>query len=354
MKWTVLTLLLTGLVLAADGDKADEAKKDLEKFQGDWKAVSIQRDGESVAPEEELQQLTLIVKGNERLLKVGEEVRSRSTFKLDPTKKPRTIDITVTEGPLKDRTVRGIYELDGDTQKVCLSLEGDGRPKEFTSTPGSGQLLQVFRRQKAKPGDAPAKPAATVANPELQKELLERMKVDQEARKAFGSLPAKQQGADEEAKKAFLALLEKAQAIDKSNTAWMKEVVEKHGWPGNRLVGKDGAQAAWLLVQHADLDRPFQKRCLELLQAAVEKGDVAGQHLAYLTDRVRVGDKQKQLYGTQFRQVDGKLEPFPIEDEEKVDERRKAVGLQPLAEYLKFAAGQSASKPAAEKERKPN
>jgi hypothetical protein len=55
----------------------------------------------------------------------------------------------MSEGPLAGRTLRGIYEIEGDTQKVCLPLEeGAGRPKEFTSKPGSGHLLQVFKREK--------------------------------------------------------------------------------------------------------------------------------------------------------------------------------------------------------------
>jgi hypothetical protein len=49
-----------------------------------------------------------------------------------------------------------------------------------------------------------------------------------------------------------------------------------------------------------------------------------------------VGENEKQVYGTQFREVNGKMEPFPIEDEANVDERRKEVGLPPLAEYRKM------------------
>jgi hypothetical protein len=101
-------------------------------------------------------------------------------------------------------------------------------------------------------------------------------------------------------------------------------------------VGADGAHAAWLLAQHADRDRPFQKRCLGLLQKAVKAGEASGQDLAYLTDRVRVGEGKKQRYGTQFRTVNGKMEPYPIEDEASVDRRRKEVGLGTLAEYRKI------------------
>jgi hypothetical protein len=87
-------------------------------------------------------------------------------------------------------------------------------------------------------------------------------------------------------------------------------------------------------VQHADHDREFQRQCLQLLQAAVAAGDSRPIELAYLTDRVRVGEGRPQVYGTQLTLVDGELVPQPIEDEAHVDERRGAIGLEPLAEYI--------------------
>lgn len=138
------------------------------------------------------------------------------------------------------------------------------------------------------------------------------------------------------AKFANPVLAKKLEAIDRKNTARMKEIVSKYGWPGKSLVGDDGAQAAWLLVQHADLDPDFQKKCLALMKEAFKKGEVSGQNLAYLTDRVLVAEKKKQLYGTQFKTENGELVPSPIEDEANVDKRRKEAGLSTLAEYRKI------------------
>ncbi len=111
-------------------------------------------------------------------------------------------------------------------------------------------------------------------------------------------------------------------------------MINEHGWPGKTLVGDDGASAAWLLVQHADRDRDFQKKCLALMQA-MPPGEVRGENIAYLEDRVLVGQGQPQKYGTQTTEVDGRFVPAPIEDEAHVDERRQKLGLPPLAEYLK-------------------
>ena len=155
----------------------------------------------------------------------------------------------------------------------------------------------------------------SLGNAELHDELMRRMKIDQAARNAD---PIR---------------VEAMAKIDADNTAWMKTVLEKHGWPGFALVDRDGAQAAWLLVQHASADVVFQRRCLELIVAAHEKGDVSASDVAYLTDRVLVLEGKPQRYGTQFDSTDGVLRPFPIEDEAGVDERRAGMGLEPMAAY---------------------
>ncbi len=133
----------------------------------------------------------------------------------------------------------------------------------------------------------------------------------------------------------FRALIDELSGVDAKNTARLKEIVAKHGWPGKSLAGEDGAEAAWLLVQHADADVAFQKQCLELMKPLLEKGEISKRNYAYLTDRVLVAEKKPQVYGTQFERKDGDFVPFPIEDEANVDRRRQAMGLQPLAEYKK-------------------
>jgi hypothetical protein len=176
-------------------------------------------------------------------------------------------------------------------------------------------------------GQDPGKKAARsaeVPKDALRQELLAMVKEDQEARNAalktgFGDSAAAR----------------RVEEIDRKNTARLKEIVAKYGWPGRTLVGDEGAHAAWLLVQHADRDRAFQKDCLVLMRAVVRRGEVSAKDLAYLTDRVLVGENKKQVYGTQFKVADGKMVPSPIEDPANVDKRRKEVGLPPLAEYKK-------------------
>jgi hypothetical protein len=162
---------------------------------------------------------------------------------------------------------------------------------------------------------------------ELRAELLARREEDQRIRRT----------AMEAADKATGRLPDDLGAewhrIDTANTEWLNDVVDTSGWPGRTLVGKDGAQAAWLLAQHADQDRDLQRKFLDLLRAAVTEGEAEGRDLAYLEDRVRVADGRPQLYGTQFQGMGEDLAPHPIEDPDQLDERRAAVGLPPFAEY---------------------
>jgi hypothetical protein len=167
----------------------------------------------------------------------------------------------------------------------------------------------------------------------LRQELLDRMAEDQRARKQLLDLMSQERGPNTDAIE--IQTRENGQKVDKQNTARMKEIVRRYGWPGKTLVGPEAAHAAWLLVQHADSDPAFQKRCLALITEAVKKGEVPAEQMAYLMDRVRIAEKQKQVYGTQFHDENGRMEPQSIEDEANVDRRRREVGLPPLAEYRK-------------------
>ena len=123
-------------------------------------------------------------------------------------------------------------------------------------------------------------------------------------------------------------------ATDATNTARMKEIIAKNGWPGRTAVGQDGATSAWLLVQHADEDPEFQKQCLKLMRDSIAEGEASASNFAYLTDRVLIGSGQPQIYGTQNIIIDGRAVSAEIENAAQVDDRRAAIGLVPIAEYL--------------------
>ncbi|TDK23159.1 hypothetical protein E2F46_12210 [Luteimonas aestuarii] len=130
--------------------------------------------------------------------------------------------------------------------------------------------------------------------------------------------------------------IEKLQAVDDRNTARLKQIVATHGWPTISLVGEDAARAAWLLAQHADHDRAFQREVLALMAPAVDAGEAVAMDHAYLWDRINA----PQRFGTQGRCVGpGEWAPLEIESPEGVDDRRAMVGLPPLQEYIALVSG---------------
>lgn len=185
------------------------------------------------------------------------------------------------------------------------------------------------------PKDPPCK------EPALRAELLRRQDVDQAARDAqidwmnnhsyLGRVAIADLPADQKQEIEAIALVIKK--TNDENKVWLRSIIEVNGWPGNSMVGKDGAMAAWLLAQHADADLPFQHHCLDAMKK-LPKGEVDPQLLAYLTDRTLLAEGKKQLYGTQYSWKDNQPVPRPIEDEARVDTRRKEVGLSTLKEYL--------------------
>ncbi len=153
---------------------------------------------------------------------------------------------------------------------------------------------------------------AAVGDPALREELLAMLERDQAGRTG---------GADPEG--------------DAARTRRLAEVLDAHGWPTWDLVGEDGAEAAWAIAQHSDLDPAFQRRALELLRQAVAAGQASPGDLAYLTDRVAAGAGEPQTYGTQVACTpDGPQPATPLVDPAAVERLRAEAGLPPLADYL--------------------
>jgi len=184
-------------------------------------------------------------------------------------------------------------------------------------------LLAAACEAGAPTTDSP--PAADSAiDTELRDELIRLGMADQAARLGFNVETATD-----------TARLRVVLGIDSSLTNRLRRIVAERGWPGRSLVGQDAADAAFLIVQHSPSD-PFQRDMLPVLTAAADSGEAAAADVAMLTDRVLTHEGRPQLYGTQFRIVDGGLEPFAIEDPAHLDARRQRAGLLPMAEYVEI------------------
>jgi uncharacterized protein (TIGR03067 family) len=152
MRISLLALFCAVGVVASGGpitlaDDKVNLEKEVKKFQGTWTFESSEAGGEKLLADG-LKGLVLIFEGDKHTVKKGDEVIQVGTQKLDPSKSPKTIDVTMTEGPQKGAVMLGIYEINGDTLKVCFDAEGKKRPTEFKSAPGSQTFVNVHKRTK--------------------------------------------------------------------------------------------------------------------------------------------------------------------------------------------------------------
>jgi hypothetical protein len=124
---------------------------------------------------------------------------------------------------------------------------------------------------------------------------------------------------------------------DSQNLILVRSILDQYGWLGPDVIGGNGSNTLFAVIQHADLAPGVQEKYLPYLQRAVEKGDADPTDLAFLQDRILVGQHKPQLYGSQVRTNDqGVTRPMPIADSTHVDIRRAKMGLEPLKYYLQL------------------
>jgi uncharacterized protein (TIGR03067 family) len=119
--------------------------EELEKLQGSWKVVTLEVEGQSV-PEAFFTGAKIVVDGdNFSTISMGAPYAG--TLTLDVASKPKRFDVLFSQGPHKGQASLGIYELSGGAWKICLGFAGKDRPKDFTTTAGSGHALETLERE---------------------------------------------------------------------------------------------------------------------------------------------------------------------------------------------------------------
>lgn len=143
----------SGLVLvtwkrsrAVVSPKTQAISQELKRFEATWQFVEIEVGGKKVPPKA-FEKDTLVLKGKRFASFVAGKL-VHGDFKIDPLAKPKTIDIIFTEGPGKGHSQKGIYELEGDTQKICIAMPDQPRPTEFVTTAENQHIIEVLKRQK--------------------------------------------------------------------------------------------------------------------------------------------------------------------------------------------------------------
>jgi uncharacterized protein (TIGR03067 family) len=131
----------------APGEDAKRAEVTNEKKRlvGVWKLVACEAEGKKV-PDAVLkgEVVRWRISGESVEVTVENENKGVDRYSLDPTTKPKAIDLTDKKG----RRTPGIYSLDGDKLKVCINEGGKERPKDFVSKPMTHLSVWVFEREK--------------------------------------------------------------------------------------------------------------------------------------------------------------------------------------------------------------
>ena len=132
--------LSTAAALYAEGPK-----RDTDAIQGAWNLVDRVYRGKS----EPLKDATLTFTDDKLLLSGfdGPGSKREFSFKLDPSKKPKTMDLTAIDGRYKGKSFPAIYELKDGDLKLCLSNDEKNleRPTEFKSEEGSQLMVLVLK-----------------------------------------------------------------------------------------------------------------------------------------------------------------------------------------------------------------
>jgi uncharacterized protein (TIGR03067 family) len=118
-------------------------ESDLDNLQGTWLIVSLEVEGQKYPPAGS----SIVVTGSDFVsLNMGATYEGHVA--VNERVSPNTIDLSFTQGPESGNVALGIYELDGDSWKLCLGFAGKKRPERFAALPGSGHALETLKRQR--------------------------------------------------------------------------------------------------------------------------------------------------------------------------------------------------------------
>ena len=116
------------------------ARKDLAKLQGTWHYAA----GTRVAD--------LVVSDDGFTIRFKNGDVYAGTFRLDPTHRPKAIDLTIADGPDRHmgKESLGLYVLDGHRLELCPGVPGSGERLAALPGPDDRETLWiVFEREKS-------------------------------------------------------------------------------------------------------------------------------------------------------------------------------------------------------------
>lgn len=197
-------------------------------------------------------------------------------------------------------------------------------------------LISLHKDKRWQPLLQKVKQNKDIAEAKFNKPLIEKLGVilndDQKYRQQIEEIESKFGSKSVEMKTHWKVIKEQ----DSINLIKVEEILSKNGWLGRDVVGDQGNETLFLVIQHSD--QKTQEKYLPMLRDAVKQGNADGYNLAMLEDRVALKQGKRQIYGSQIGRDEESLLYFvsPLEDPDNVDQRRAEVGLRSLKEYVAY------------------
>ena len=143
MKNSLMGLGVAVSLFSVPALRADEPKD----FHGKWEYVEWHHAGEKL-PEEKHKSLVLVIGPKDCRVEAEDKLLSVATYKVGEVNKRRTVELDISHGEFKDQKMLAIFEIDGDTMRVCYDLEGKEFPTVFKSTKENKWVLVTYKRKK--------------------------------------------------------------------------------------------------------------------------------------------------------------------------------------------------------------
>lgn len=140
-------------------------------------------------------------------------------------------------------------------------------------------------------------------------------------------------GADSEEFKKYQKIYRKNHAVNEKK---VKAILNTYGWPSPENSGANGNWTLCNVLQHSD--NAVRIQYFPMMEQAVKDKKLEARFLVRAADRIATEAGKLQMYGGQMKYYPAtkSFNVWPVYDPANIDKRRAALGLEPIATFLKW------------------
>lgn len=119
------------------------------------------------------------------------------------------------------------------------------------------------------------------------------------------------------------------------NEKKITSILDNNGWPVKEKAGEQGNWTICNVIQHSENE--IRIKYLPMMRQAVSEKKLEPRFLVRAEDRIATEKGDLQIYGGQMKYYPEtkSFNIWPVFDPINIDKRRAAIGLEPIAEFLK-------------------